>query len=135
MWHNNIEFYEKIFYLLALICPLFSNSQVVCTSQNGQTIQSIIENFFLGGGVSVSNVKFNGSTISNTNQFGTFTNANITGNNIRLGGGLVIVTGDIQDAAAGYSAVHGSIANPASNDNSVAIPLFLCCNHKETQHQ
>jgi len=116
---------KKIFYLLALICPLFSNSQVVCTSQNGQTIQSIIKNFFLGGGVSVSNVKFNGSTISNTNQFGTFTNANITGNNIRLGGGLVIVTGDIQDAAAGYSTIHNSVANPASNDNSVAIPLFL----------
>lgn len=116
---------KKIFYLLALICPLFSSAQVACTSQNGQSIQSIIENFFLGGGVSVSNVRFNGSLVSNTNQLGTFTNANITGNNIRLGSGLVIVTGDIQDAAAGNSAVHGSVANPASDDNSVAVSLFL----------
>ena len=109
---------KKIFYLLALVCPFFSSAQVACTSQNGQTIQSIIENFFLGGGVSVSNVKFNGSPISNTNQFGTFTNANITGDNIRLGSGLVIVTGDIQDATAGScSYVHSSTADPASDDN------------------
>lgn len=116
---------KKIFYLLALVCPFFSSAQVACTSQNGQTIQNIIENFFLGGGVSVSNVRFNGSLTSNTNQLGIFTNANITGDNIRLGSGLVIVTGDIQDATAGSSTIHSSTANPASDDNSVAVPLYL----------
>ena len=97
---------KKIIYLLTLICPLFSFSQVVCTSQNGQSIQSIVENFFLGDGVSISNVRFNGSLVANTNQFGTFTNANTTGNNIRLGSGLVFVTGDLQDASLGASGIH-----------------------------
>lgn len=117
---------KKTIYLLALICPLFSFSQVVCTSQDGQTIQSIIENHFIGEGVSVSNVRFNGSLTANTNQLGVFSNANTTGNNIRLGSGIVIVTGDIQDAASGASAVHGSASNPPSNDYNAAnaIPLY-----------
>ena len=104
---------KKTIYLLALICPLFSFSQVVCTSQDGQSIQSIIENHFIGEGVSVSNVRFNGSLTANTNQLGIFSNANTTGNNIRLGSGIVIVTGDIQDAASGASAIHSSTANPS----------------------
>jgi gliding motility-associated-like protein len=117
---------KKTIYLLALICPLFSFSQVVCTSQDGQTIQNIIENHFIGEGVSVSNVRFNGSLTANTNQLGIFTNANTTGNNIRLGSGIVIATGDIQDAASGAAAVHSSGSNPPSNDYNAAnaIPLY-----------
>ena len=116
---------KNLLLLIAFLIPIICNSQVACTSQNGQTVESIIENYFMGGGVEVSNVRFNGQLISNSNQFGTFTNSDTTGNNIKLSSGLVIVTGDIQDAAAGTSAVHGSTAVPPSDDEQIAVPLRL----------
>ncbi|MFA7082645.1 MAG: hypothetical protein WC135_08550 [Bacteroidales bacterium] len=107
---------KKILSLFALLIPFLAYSQVNCTSRSGQNVQSIIENFFMGGGVEVSNVRFNGLTVANTNQFGTFTNADTSGQNVKLGSGLVLVTGDIQDAAVGTAGIHSSPAIPASND-------------------
>ena len=115
---------KKILFLLLIACPFLIRAQVICTSQNAQNAQSIIENYFLGQGVEVSNVRFNGLTTINSNQFGTFTNADTTGQNIKLNGGLVIVTGDVQDAAAGQYAVHSSSSSPASNGPDVSPSLY-----------
>lgn len=115
---------KKILFLLLIAYPFLIRAQVVCTSQNGQSAQSVVENYFLGGGVEVSNVRFNGQLNVNSNQFGTFTNADTTGQNIKLNGGLVIVTGDVQDAAAGQYAVHSSSSNPASNGPDVSTSLY-----------
>jgi hypothetical protein len=115
---------KKILFLLLTTCPFLLKAQVVCTSQTGQSAQAVIENFFLGGGVEVSNVRFNGQLIVNSNQFGTFTNADTTGNNIKLNSGLVIVTGDIQDAAAGGSAIHSSTSSPTSSGPDVSPSLY-----------
>lgn len=70
---------KKILFLLLIAYPFLIRAQVVCTSQNGQSAQSVVENYFLGGGVEVSNVRFNGQLNVNSNQFGTFTNADTTG--------------------------------------------------------
>lgn len=115
---------KKILFLLLIAYPFLIRAQVVCTSQNGQSAQSVVENYFLGGGVEVSNVKFNNLSNLNTNQFGTFTNLDTSGNNIKLSSGLVIVTGDLQDAAAGSYATHSSIANPVSDGNDVSVSLY-----------
>lgn len=119
---------KKILLLIAFLLPILGHSQVVCTSQSGQNVQNIIENNFIGGGVEISNVRFNGQLVVNSNQFGTFTNADTSGNNVKLSSGLVIVTGDIQDAAAGSYGVHSSSAIPASDDEQMAIPLRLLLN-------
>ena len=120
---------KKILFLLLIAYPFLIRAQVVCTSQNGQSAQSVIENYFLGGGVEVSNVRFNGQLNVNSNQFGTFTNADTTGQNIKLNGGLVIVTGDVQDAAAGQYAVHSSSSNPASNGPDVSLHYIIYYNN------
>lgn len=115
---------KKILFFLVLVCPFILEAQVVCTLQNGQNAKSIVENYFLGGGVTVSNVRFNNQAIVNSNQFGTFTNADTSGQNVKLSSGLVIVTGDVQDAAAGSSAIHSSQANPVSDGNNVSPSLY-----------
>lgn len=111
-------------YLISFFFPLLCTAQVACTSQNGQSVETIIENYFMGGGVEVSNVRFNGQLITNSNQFGTFTNDDTSGMNIKLSSGLVIVTGDIQDAAAGASAIHSTYSDPNSEDINYAMPLY-----------
>ena len=75
---------KKILVLIAFLIPILGQSQVVCTSANGQNVQNIIENNFIGGGVEISNVRFNGQLVVNSNQFGTFTNADTSGNNVKL---------------------------------------------------
>ncbi|HHT04104.1 MAG TPA: hypothetical protein GX005_07295 [Bacteroidales bacterium] len=116
---------KKTLLLIAFLLPILGYSQVVCTSQSGQNAQSIIENFFIGEGVEISNVRFNGQLGVNSNQFGTFTNADTSGQNVKLSSGLVIVTGDIQDAAAGSAAIHSSNGIPQNNDEQTAVPLRL----------
>ena len=115
---------KKVLFLLLITCPFLIRAQVVCTSQNGQSAQSVVENYFLGGGVDVSNVRFNGQLNVNSNQFGTFTNADTSGQNIKLNSGLVIVTGDILNAAAPNQPPAGYGTNPASDGNNVSPSLY-----------
>ena len=115
---------KKILFLLLIAYPFLIRAQVVCTSQNGQSAQSVIENYFLGGGVEVSNVRFNGQLNVNSNQFGTFTNADTSGQNIKLNSGLVIATGDILNAAAPSQPTASSSTNPASDGNNVSPSLY-----------
>lgn len=115
---------KKILFLLLIAYPFLIRAQVVCTSQNGQSAQSVIENYFLGGGVAVSNVRFNGQLNVNSNQFGTFTNADTSGQNIKLNSGLIIATGDILNAAAPSQPTASSSTNPVSDGNNVSSSLY-----------
>lgn len=115
---------KKILFLLLIACPFLIRAQVVCTSQNGQSAQSVIENYFLGGGVEVSNVRFNGQLNVNSNQFGTFTNADTSGQNIKLNSGLIIATGDILNAAAPSQPPAGYSTVPPSDGNNVSPSLY-----------
>jgi hypothetical protein len=115
---------KKVLFLLLITCPFLIRAQVVCTSQNGQSAQSVIENYFLGGGVEVSNVRFNGQLNVNSNQFGTFTNADTSGQNIKLNSGLIIATGDILNAAAPSQPPAGYSTVPPSDGNNVSPSLY-----------
>ncbi len=115
---------KKILFLLLIACPFLIRAQVVCTSQNGQSAQSVIENYFLGGGVEVSNVRFNGQLNVNSNQFGTFTNIDTSGQNIKLNSGLIIATGDILNAAAPSQPPAGYSTVPPSDGNNVSPSLY-----------
>lgn len=115
---------KKILFLLLIACPFLIRAQVVCTSQNGQSAQSVVENYFLGGGVEVSNVRFNGQLNVNSNQFGTFTNADTSGQNIKLNSGLIIATGDILNAAAPSQPPAGYSTVPPSDGNNVSPSLY-----------
>jgi len=115
---------KKVLFLLLLAFPFFIKAQVVCTSQNGQSAQSVVENYFLGGGVEVSNVRFNGQLNVNSNQFGTFTNIDTSGQNIKLNSGLIIATGDILNAAAPNQPPAGYSTTPASDGNNVSPSLY-----------
>lgn len=115
---------KKILFLLLLTNPFLMKAQVICTSQNNQSAQSVIENYFLGGGVNVSNVRFNGQLTVNSNQFGTFTNADTSGQNIKLSSGLVIATGDILNAAAPNQPTPGYGTIPQSDGNNVSPSLY-----------
>ncbi|MBP6429451.1 MAG: choice-of-anchor L domain-containing protein [Bacteroidales bacterium] len=123
---------KRLLSILALLIPLLAQSQVNCTSRSGQNVQTILENYFIGGGVEISNVRFNGQLVANSNQFGTFTNSDTSGMNVKLSSGIVIVTGDVQDAAQGASAIHSSNSIPLNNDDVVgspkAVPLRLLLN-------
>ncbi len=66
----------SIFIWIVLI-SLCVEAQIVVTPQNGQNVNTVLQNIFIGGGVTVSNVRFNGDSIVNSNQFGTFYNGSI----------------------------------------------------------
>src|SRR5690554_5755127 len=124
---------KLLIFIGIVFISLNVEAQITVTSRNGQDVQTIVENNFLGGGITVSNVKFNGSTIVNSNQFGTFYNGSLTNPlpadtaapNVALRSGLVMVTGDVMDAGAGTSSgIEGSVSSPNSSDQTNIIPLI-----------
>ena len=81
---NNLKVI-KIVTLLALIAIAdFANSQMVVTT-NSMTVEQYIQTVLLGGGVTISNVQFNGGSAAiNNSQVGSFSDQN---NDIGLGAG------------------------------------------------
>ena len=66
-------------------------------SINTMTVEQYIQNVLLGGGVTISNVEFNGgSAATNNSQVGSFIDAN---SNIGLPSGLIMGSGDVSMAA------------------------------------
>lgn len=109
--------------ILAML-PLFCFSQVSVTSANGMRADTLLNRYFAGGGVVISNARFNGQQTINSNQIGTFVNPTTHGTNMPIGAGIVMVTGDCNDAASGSSEVtRSSQANPASDGDGISIAL------------
>ena len=115
---------KKVFLLIACLFPYFAFSQVSVTSANGQNVADLLETYFLGGGVQISNVKFNGQSVVNSNQIGTFSNPTTAVPNVALSSGIVMVTGNVDDAAAGNSSgIVSSTSSPTYNGSDRSIPL------------
>jgi len=76
-------------------------SQITINSGVGMTPQQLVQNFLIGGGVTVSNVMFNNSSaaITVSNQIGSFTTGLPT--NLGFNTGLTISTGGIQVTTSG----------------------------------
>lgn len=92
--------YSFIVLFFLLLSPSFA--QVSVQSSNGQTAADLVNSVLVGGGVSVSNVRFNNITgvLNSTTgaQLGTFTN-NLSGfPGLTFSEGLILSTGDISVA-------------------------------------
>lgn len=127
---------KKVFLLIACLFPYFAFSQVSVTSANGQNVKTLLETHFLGGGIEISNVRFNGQNVINSNQIGFFTNPTTASPNVGLSSGIVMVTGDVNDAAAGTSSgIVSSTSSPNSFGNEMSIPLRLVLNSQGNSAQ
>ncbi|MEI6695419.1 MAG: choice-of-anchor L domain-containing protein [Bacteroidota bacterium] len=87
------------FFLIALCFQ--SHAQISIAGGIGMTPLQLVQNFLVGNGVIISNVKFNDSpnTISVSNQIGSFSSGTPT--NLGFNTGLTIATGGIQVATNG----------------------------------
>jgi hypothetical protein len=109
---------KKILFLLMLVIPFMGFSQISVTSANGQNVKDFLETHFLGGGIEISNVKYNNQTTISSNSIGYFSNPTTTTPNVGLASGIVMVTGEFNDAAAGNSnGTQSSTASPAYAGN------------------
>ncbi len=88
------------FVVFCMVSPLWAQVQV--TSSAGRTAEEVVNTMLVGNGVSVSNVKFNNITTTldaNTGaQLGFFTNNTNVFPTLGFSNGLIIATGDIQNA-------------------------------------
>ncbi len=86
---------------------------------NTITVQQLVENVLLGGGVTVSNITFNGQPASQTNiQIGSFSG---TGSNVGLPQGVTLSSGDIAvalgpNASSGNTLPGGGIGGSGDDD-------------------
>ncbi|MBE6346708.1 MAG: T9SS type A sorting domain-containing protein [Lentimicrobiaceae bacterium] len=102
----------------------FQSVGVNITSASGMRVDSLLTNYFVGDGVTISNARFNGQAIVNSNQLGIFTNQETSFPNMPIEEGIVIVTGDFNDAASGnYNNTESSVSVPNSDGNNVSIAL------------
>ncbi|MEE1226705.1 MAG: choice-of-anchor L domain-containing protein [Bacteroidales bacterium] len=119
---------KGIFFIIISFFPILVFSQISVTSANGQNVKDFLETHFLGGGIQISNVKFNGQSVVNSNQIGSFTNADTNSPNVGLSSGIVLVTGELDDAAAGNIVGNEStISNPPydGRDKSIALSYVV----------
>ena len=113
---------KKILFCLIVLLPVVAFSQITVTSANGQNVKTLLESHFLGGGIEISNVRFNGQTVVNSNQIGFFTNPNTASPNVGLASGIVMASGD---CVGMYNSSDN--ASPASDgrDRSLALAYAL----------
>ncbi len=97
MKNFNTLFNLLILFLGSTFC---TQAQLTVNYVNGQTVQEVLEDNFVGAGVTVSNATFKSNGTVNSNQFGTFTNADTTTPNIGLSEGLILFTGGISGATS-----------------------------------
>jgi gliding motility-associated-like protein len=117
---------KKLLFLIIALFPFMGYSQISVTSANGQNAKDLLETHFLGGGIEVRNVRFNGQNIINSNQIGFFSNPNTTAPNVALSSGIVMVTGETSDAAAGNSnGIVSTTSNPPFSGSDKSVPLRL----------
>ncbi len=112
---------KSLLSLILFLSAFVSTAQMTIT--NTQTPAQLVQNVLLGGGITVSNVKFNGSTISANqvrDQAAYFNNGNLT--NIGLTEGVILATGQavlppgpgVQQPIAGPNN-SGAATNPTAN--------------------
>ena len=127
---------KKVLLLIICLLPCMAYSQISVTSANGQNVKDLLETHFLGGGIEISNVRFNGQNVVNSNQIGFFSNPNTANPNVGLASGIVMVTGNYEDAAAGTSSgIVSSTSSPATNGNDWSIPLRMVLNDQGNSAQ
>jgi gliding motility-associated-like protein len=104
-----------------LLIPAIYIGQI-SVNNTSMTVEQYVQNVLLGGGVSISNVQYNGGPANiNNNQVGSFNDPN---SNIGLGSGLIMGSGDVQMAAqqnTGTGASLGGTGNPGTDTDLQSI--------------
>jgi hypothetical protein len=105
-----------LIFLVAFFNTTFAQLVVNNTTQ---TPNQLVQNVLLGGGITVSNVTFNGSALNANqvrDQVGSFTGGNTT--NIGLNTGIILATGDAQLAVGpnDQGGATDATANPIQGD-------------------
>ncbi|MEI7510002.1 MAG: choice-of-anchor L domain-containing protein, partial [Flavobacterium sp.] len=104
---------KKLLLFLTLIFVNIIHGQLT-VNNTSQTPAQLVQNVLLGSGITVTNIKFNGTTANaNTvnSQVGMFTNGNST--NLGLTSGIILATGNAQ-VAVGPNNSGGSSQLPTS---------------------
>ena len=116
---------KRLFVLgLFLVASFAGFAQVSVTGVQGMRVDTLLNRYFAGGGVQISNAKFNGQEVINSNAVGVFTNGAIVSPNMPVAAGIVMVTGNCSDGGSGnYSSTESSTASPASNGDGISIAL------------
>lgn len=121
---NKREFVLLLLLHFFTILPLCCFSQINISSANGMTVDSLLSNYFVGDGITISNATFNGQTVINSNQLGIFTNESVSYPNMPVALGFVIVTGNYFDAEQGnHNSIESSVASPNFNGDNISIAL------------
>jgi hypothetical protein len=104
---------RKILFFLALMAMNFIHAQLIVNNTT-QTPAQLVQNVLLGNGISVSNIKFNGTAAGANavrDQVGKFSNGNAT--NIGLNTGIILATGKA-NVAIGPNGQGGASQAPAT---------------------
>ena len=112
---------KKIFIIILItIIGFSSKAQLTVVSGSGMTPQQLVQNVLVGTGVTVSNVKFNGSLLAptNSNQIGSFTTAT-NATNLGFSTGLLMTTGALA------SATNGLTTTPITGTEFTTIPELI----------
>lgn len=109
---------DRGLWMAALLLPFGAGAQI--TVDNTQTPEQLVQNVLLGGGITVSNVTFNGQPGNVINdQIGSFDGTN---SNVNIAQGLVMCSGSI-DEVVGPNNNDGLTLGPASPDFTGDIDL------------
>ncbi len=108
---------------LMVALPFFASAQVTVDNAT-MTVEQYIQNVLLGGGVTISNVQFNGGSAAvNNTQVGSFTDAN---SDVGFGSGLIMGSGDVTMAeqlnTGGGSSSGGTGATGVDTDLASITP-------------
>ncbi len=112
-------------FVMFLSVASFASAQVTVTSAQGMNVNTLLEQYFSGGGVEIFNGKFNGQSVVNSNAIGTFLNPSTDAPNMPVSGGIIMATGNCNDGASGNSGgIEGSSISPASDGDDVSTALM-----------
>jgi hypothetical protein len=104
-----IKFYT-LFVALTAACGVVAQPTLVPTS----SVQSIVEDFFVGNGIFVNNVTFNGGPVDAQHfQIAAFSDAN---NTMGIQEGILMTTGATYEVLAGGLSSDGTYYNPQDAD-------------------
>ena len=123
---------KKIAFFFYILFCFTANAQLVVDNTT-QTPKQLVQNVVIGQGVSVSNIKYNG-TVANANvvsdQVGFFSNGLTT--NIGVNSGIILSTGNAIIAKGPNDTALGTLpaSNPFTGDND----LYILSNNQSIQN-
>ena len=114
---------KKTLLILALATMNFIQAQLIVNNTT-QTPAQLVQNVLLGNGITVSNIKFNGTTAGANavrDQVGKFSNGNST--NIGLNTGIILATGKASVAIGpnGQGGASQAPTTPTAGDADLAL--------------